>query len=134
VHNTCATYTEVAVKKLLALVAVSAFLVGCASAPPEPQAPDLAGVYSFTTTVQGMPIDGQMRITGEPGAYAGSLYSQFTGELQFTSVTQSGDAVTLTTETPDGPVEINIVLSGETFTGDWSMGMEGGTLNGRKIR
>ncbi len=121
-------------RKLFALFAVGAFLLGCASAEPEPMAPDLAGVYTFSTMVQGMPVDGQMRITGEPGAYDGSLYSQFTGELLFTSVARTGNAITLLTETPDGPVEINIVFEGEAFTGDWAMGPEGGSIRGRKVR
>jgi hypothetical protein len=120
--------------KSLVVLLLAVASVGCASAEPEPAAPPLAGVYSFSTTVQGMPVDGQMRITGEPGDYGGSLYSQFTGELPFTSVTRSGDQVTLLANTPDGPVEIRLVFEGDTFTGDWAMGPEGGTIQGRRVR
>lgn len=121
-------------RNLFALFAAAALVAGCATAEPEPRAPELAGVYTFSTMVQGMPVDGQMRITGEPGAYGGSLYSQFTGELVFTSVTQTGNAVTLLAETPDGPVEIQVVMEGQTFTGDWAMGQQGGSIQGQKVR
>lgn len=111
------------------------FSIGCASTgAPEPEpAADLAGVYTLSTTVQGMALSGRMRITGEPGAYDGAIYTDFTGEIPFSSVTVSGDRATILGETPDGPVELHLVFDGDTFTGSWVMGPEGGSIRGRRV-
>ena len=101
-------------------------LTACASAgdpaesatPATPAELDPVGSYTFSTTVQGMAVDGQLRITGSRGAWGGSLYSDVTGELPLSSVTVDGQQVRLTADTPDGTAYIRMQFSGETFTGD----------------
>lgn len=113
------------------------FLAGCAStATPEPEAPaamDLAGSYTFSTTVQGMGVTGQMRITGAPGAYQGAAYSDVTGEIPLRDITVEGNVATVIGDTPDGPVEIRMVFDGDTFTGSWAMAGDGGAIQGRRV-
>lgn len=118
-------------------------LGACASAPePAPPAPaaleqptevDPVGTYTFSTTVQGMAVDGQMRIGGSRGSWGGSIYSDVTGEMPISRVTVDGQQVVVLADTPDGPVRIRMMFNGESFSGDWVLGADGGTLRGRRI-
>lgn len=124
-------------KQMLVPALAALFLAGCASTgTPEPEAPpvmDLAGSYTFTTTAQGMVVSGQMRITGAPGAYQGSAYSDVTGEIPLRNITVDGNVATVIGDTPDGPVEIRMVFDGDTFTGSWAMAGDGGAIQGRRV-
>ena len=93
---------------------------------------DPVGSYSFTTTVQGTAVDGQLRITGTRGAWGGAFYTPVTGELPVSSVDVDGQVVRLTANTPDGIVHVRMIFSGDTFTGDWSLGAEGGAIRGQR--
>jgi hypothetical protein len=115
-------------------------LAACASAgdpasagPAAPAELDPVGSYSFSTTVQGMAVDGRLRITGSRGAWGGSLYSDVTGELPLSSVSVEGQTLRLTADTPDGTAYIRMQFSGETFTGEWTLGGDGGALSGRRV-
>lgn len=134
-------------KRTLVLIAVSALAAGCASAPADaPMGADPAmeaatvaprldpvGHYTLSTSVQGRAVDGRIRITGARGSWGGSIYTQVTGELPLSSVAVDGQEVRLTANTPDGTVHIRMLVSGDTFTGDWSLGAEGGSLRGRRV-
>lgn len=126
----------------LLILGLSALVAGCATAPRDaPGDPtaaataelDPVGTYALSTTVQGMAVDGQLRITGTRGDWGGSLYSDATGELSISSVRVEGQELHLTSNTPDGIVEIRMVFSGDTFTGDWSLGAEGAAIRGRRL-
>ena len=112
-------------------------LTACATAgtPGEdgPVDVDPVGSYTLTTIIQGTPVRGQMRITGEPGAWAGAVYTGFTGELPIRSVSVDGSRVFITADTPDGPVDVHVTFDGETFTGTWMMGPETGSIEGRRV-
>lgn len=113
------------------------FLAACAStggqAASGPVDIDPVGSFTLNTVIQGTPVDGQMRIRGEPGSYTGAAYTNMTGELTFSSVSVDGNQVFLTAETPDGPVDIQIIFDGDTFTGTWSLGADGGAVSGRRV-
>ena len=136
--------------KTLLLLTAAGLVAGCASAPadaPEPRgaaepatsavtvAPrlDPVGSYTFSTTVQGMGVDGRMRINGSPGSWSGSFYTDVTGELPLSSVEVDGQRLNLTANTPDGTVYVRMVFNGDAFTGDWTLGAEGGSLRGRRV-
>lgn len=128
------------------IVAASAFALAaaCASAPdaaPRDTTPvaaeargevDPVGGYTFTTTVQGRTVDGHLRITGTPGSWAGSFHTPVTGELPLSSVDVYGQEVRITANTPDGMVHVRMMFSGDTYTGDWSLGAEAGAISGRR--
>lgn len=125
-------------KQMLVPALAALFLTACASTgTPEQEAPpaamDLAGSYTFTTTIQGTGVTGQMRITGEPGSYRGSAYSDMTGEIPLRNITLEGNLATIIGDTPDGPVEIRMVFDDDTFTGSWSMAGDGGAIQGRRV-
>lgn len=67
---------------------VAGFALGCASAPdrmtPTSDAAvrdgvDPVGSYSLTTTVDGMAVAGQLRITGTRGAWGGAFHNAVGG-------------------------------------------------------
>ena len=124
------------IRTILAAVSVG-LLAACASAGSQadegPTDVDPVGSYTLTTNIQGTPVNGQMRIRGEPGSYTGAVYTDFTGELTISSITVQGDVVFLTANTPDGPADIRITFDGDTFTGSWTLGAEGGSIQGRRV-
>ena len=106
-----------------------------AESAPEPGPPDPTGTYTLNTYVQDTPVNGRMRITGEAGEYSGAIYTDFTGELPFTSLEVDGSRLLITAATPDGPVDIRITLEDDaTYTGTWSLGAMSGTVQGRRLR
>jgi hypothetical protein len=123
------------VRNILAL-ATFVILAGCAGPTGEPDpapAPEITGTYTLSTTIQGSPVEGRMRITGEPGDYGGYVYTDFTGELPISRVEVDGTAASLTVETPDGPASVRLDFAGDSFTGEWAAGGDGGTIRGRRV-
>lgn len=110
-------------------------LAACASAPADMGPPPLdpVGTYTLTVMIQGSAVNGQMRIRGEPGSYTGAVYTDFTGELPINSVSVDGNRMFISAGTPDGPVDVEITFDGDTFTGTWVLGADGGALQGRKV-
>ena len=121
----------------LATLVTLALSAGCAGSTgesgPEP-APDIAGTYAVTTAVQGSTVEGRIEITGEPGAYEGFVYTDLTGRLAIASVVVDWPVATLVLDSSDGPVEVLLEFSGDTITGEWSTGTDGGTIEGRKVQ
>lgn len=125
--------------KRLWLPAMFVLAAGCGSAPqsPAPSAASMAldpvGSYVLSTNVQGQAVDGRIRIGGSPGAWSGTLYSHVTGELPLSSIRVQGQELHLAADTPDGRLTAHLVFTGDTFTGDWSLGADGGALRGRRV-
>ena len=121
-----------------ALLPILLLLTACAGGSPAPEAEpapaDIRGIYSLSTMIQGSPVDGRMRITGEPGSYTGSVYTDFTGELPITEADVDGSHGRFTLNTPDGAAVLRLVFEDGSFSGDWSLGSESGRITGRKIR
>ena len=89
-------------------------LSACASGPPpEPPAPaviDRSGEYSVTIDAAGQSIDGVLLISGEPGAYTGSIDTPM-GGAALSSVEVEGDTMTLSI------VEVGVTVT-VVFDGD----------------
>lgn len=113
------------------------FLAACASAGGGggEVVPDVdpTGSYTLATTIDGSPVDGQMQIQGEAGAYTGTVYTDYTGELTITSVNVRGAKAFMTADTPDGQVYLEITFDGERFTGTWWMGSDQSAVEGRRV-
>ena len=111
-------------------------MAGCATLQPEgPKELDPTGRYTLTTFIQGSMVSGGMRIRGEPGDYTGSLYTDFTGELELNSISVEGNQLLGTVSTPDGPADLRLTFDedGESFTGSWTLGPESGSVSGSRV-
>jgi hypothetical protein len=126
---------EVDVRAVLALSTL-AILVACAGRTGEPDpAPvlDISGTYTLNTVIQGSTVQGRMEITGEPGAWGGSVYTDFTGQIPIASLDMEGNRATLVLDSTQGPVTVLLTFAGDAYTGEWSSGEDGGTVEGRKV-
>ena len=118
---------------VLSVVLLTACATAGGTGEAGPAAVDPVGSYTLTAIIEGSPVRGQMRITGEPGAYGGAVYTSFTGELPIRSVTVDGNQVFITASTPDGPVDVQVTFDGDTFSGSWMMGPDTGAIEGRRV-
>ena len=105
-----------------------------AMAPAKPAALNPVGQFEFNTEVNGSPMKGNLTVTGAAGTYAGKMSSDITPELPATSVTVEGQTMKVVLDTPNGAATINLVFSGETFTGNWELGGTSGPLTGKRIK
>lgn len=109
------------------------FVTACAGGPPpEPPAPaviDRSGEYSVTIDAAGQSIDGTLLISGEPGAYMGSIDTAM-GGAQLSTVEVDGDVMTFSVA--EVGVSVTVVFDGDSFSGDLSGSMGSGTIIGLK--
>lgn len=105
-----------------------------AMAAPKPAALNPVGLFEFNTEVNGSPMKGNLSVTGSAGSYTGKMSSDITPELPATSVSVEGQTMKVMLETPNGAATINLVFTGETFTGNWELGGTSGPLSGKRIK
>lgn len=115
-----------------------AVLTGCAGSATADHAPtpfDPVGEYAIRTTVQGSDVTGQLHIRGEPGDYGGYVYTDLTGRMDIRRFVLDGMTAELTLDSPDDPVRMHLTFHPEgTVAGRWSLGSDGGRIEGRRIR
>lgn len=99
---------------------------------PTPAAASAAGIYDFTTTVQGATVSGVVTVTMANGRAGGTIATSATPEIPIRSVTVEGQKVTVSAESPDGDAVLEFNMSGQDFTGTWWFGGQTGSLTGRK--
>lgn len=102
------------------------------AAPAPSSAMSAAGVYDFTTVLDGQEINGTATVTGTSGRYGGVVVTPTHPDLPISSVTVQGQTITLVGTTPDGDVVITMQMNGMDFTGNWTLGNEGAPLRGKK--
>ena len=106
-----------------------------ASAPaptPTPAPASAAGVYDFTTSVQGTTVTGVVTVTARDGRTGGTIATSATPEIPVRSATVEGRKVTVTGDSPDGEVVLEFNMSGQDFSGTWWYGGQSGSLTGRR--
>lgn len=91
---------------------------------------DVSGKWSYTAETPQGANTGTIRLKKEGSSYTGSIKSATTNqETDFREVTQDGNNLTLSfdVETPNGklPIDMNITLDGDTFSGTMSVGQFG---------
>jgi hypothetical protein len=130
--------------RLIASIA-AAFLIGagCAAGPqpagePVPAAVpapvfDPVGMFDFTTSVEGQSFAGVIQIRRtEAGSLTATLSTDVTGSIPLPRVTITEQRLTLSGDTPDGQLTVNMDMRGAEFTGNWTMGGLAGSLTGRR--
>ena len=95
---------------------------------------DPVGTYVTNLTVQGNPLSTTTKIEKKAdGTYAGTVTSDAFPPLPVNSVKVEGNKIRVSISTPDGSeAVITMILEGNDFTGDWSMGGDGSRITGKK--
>lgn len=104
------------------------------AAPAKPAALNPVGNFEFNTEVNGSPMKGSLTVTGSAGNLVGKMSSDITPELPATSVTVDGQTMKVVLDTPNGAATINLVFTGDSFTGNWELGGASGPLTGKRIK
>ena len=113
-----------------------------AAAPPAEPAPAVAtvapaalnpvGVFEFTTSVDGNPLNGTIEVTGQPGAYTGVVRTSATPDLPITGVRVEGDEMTVTSSVEGQELVMRLTFAGNNFTGGWTLAGDSGDIEGRR--
>jgi hypothetical protein len=128
------------------LILVGALLVAgaaCASAPASPPAPvapvvtappqvDPVGAFDFSTTVEGSMVNGTVTVARTDTGFGGTVTTTMTEPIPVRSVVVEGQKMTVTADTPDGPVVFLMEFKGDDFTGTWTLGTMSGSHSGKR--
>ena len=107
---------------------------GCASTPDVPPPVDPVGYFEFTTSVEGQPVVGSIEVRESNGRYTGVLATDMTEPVEVVSAVVEDQQLTIISDTPDGPVNMVLLFTGDTFTGSWTYAGMSGTMTGRRVR
>ncbi len=111
--------------------------LGCAggvATPPAPKPLDPVGTYTFVSAFQGQPIDGVIVIEARQQGFGGMITPHVgPPPVPITSVTVAARSITIQGDA-GGELLVLILEVAEdgTYTGTWSLGMDGGTMTGKK--
>ena len=122
-------------KRLLFGLPLALLFAACSGGPPpEPPGPpplDPVGVYDCVVFAEGMEIGVMLTITGEAGAYSGSVETEM-GPGRVSDVAVDGQNMSFVVDTGDMTVFFSVLFDGDTFTGDFDAGGMGGSVSGTK--
>jgi hypothetical protein len=122
----------------LAVTACSQSTGGSAAEPPPPapepevQTLDAIGVYDFSTSVEGQTVTGTFTISGEPGAYTGSMSSSMFGTMPLRDIAVDGMDLSFLVDLPDATVAIFLTFEADSYTGEWDAEGMTGFISGSK--
>lgn len=127
--------------KRILVVALSLLTAACATPAPSTSAPSAGpapsagvnpvGTFNFITSGEGDEIRGTIEIAGSPGAYTGHVRTPH-DDIPISRVMVAGQEMTVTANTPDGPLTLTLIFTGSTFTGGWTVGEAHGPLTGQR--
>ena len=118
----------------LFLAASSGVMTGAAApepTPPPPPALDPVGTYDCLLDVEGMQLSAVMTISGEPGAYSGTVNSEM-GPAPVSDIAIDGNQMTFAVDTQDMAVFFVVTFDGNNFSGQFDAGGMGGYISGTK--
>ncbi|MFN2400213.1 MAG: hypothetical protein ABR543_16485 [Gemmatimonadaceae bacterium] len=132
--------------KRTSLLMACMLVAACAQSPQQVETPspapavtpaavtaiDPVGVYDFTTMVDGQELSATMYITGSPGAYAGRIETPDQPHIELTSVTVSGNTMTVLGQGGENRLISTWVLQGDVLSGTWTFGDLSGEARGKK--
>lgn len=122
---------------MLVLAILAAGVPACAGKPapapaPVPAAVDPVGTFDFTTTIEGAIANGTLTVVKTDTGFGGSVTTTMTDPIPVRTVVVDGQKMTVTADTPNGPVTMILEFNGDEFTGSWSLGDMGGTHSGKR--
>ncbi len=98
---------------------------------------DPRGTWEISTEVMGRSSESTWTISGSKDAWKGFSESTRSGKSDFTSIELAGNALTVVRTTPNGDMEITVIVSGETLSGETTMESPRGSVKieveGRRI-
>jgi len=114
-------------------LAVLATTLACSKGPGVP-APlrSPAGMYDFTTEVEGQAVSGTVEIAGTEGSYSGWIRTSISDPLPIRSVTIAHDTMTVVAQSPDAPVTMIFTFQGNDFVANWEYAGQVGVARGSK--
>jgi hypothetical protein len=90
------------------------------------------GTFEFTTSVNGDMVTGSIEVTGNPGAYGGTIRTSATPDIPVRGVTVNGQQMVVTADTPDGELGLTLNFNGNNFSGGWTLGGGSGEMRGQR--
>ena len=107
----------------------------CASMRSSSGASNLAGQYAYTTTAHGQPVSGTITIARSRAQYTIVMTTGgLTRDITFTDVSITGNHLSATTQAPNGgPIDLHLIVTGNTITGDWAMASQNAELRGTRV-
>jgi len=116
--------------RCLTAILTATLAAACASGPSGPPPFDPVGTYDFTAVLEGQDITGIMTIEPDEGGYTGQLSTPTLPlpPAPITSVEVEKQTVRIEAVGPEGPLYIDLVVSGETLEGIWAMGEGSGSF------
>lgn len=91
---------------------------------------DPVGSFDLSFTDDGKPMTGTMVVQGRPGSFTGHINAEARPEVRISTVTASGQLVTVTADVPNGVLLLRFRMTGDSLHGDWSLRNDGGRLVG----
>jgi len=94
-----------------------------------------AGEYEFTSVDDGQSFTADLKIEGEPGKYRGTIRRRDRDiSFSFTDVGVSGDKMIIVADVRSSVFVLRFYFTGDTFTGNWSLGSDGSELKGKRLK
>ena len=104
-----------------------------ATVTPTSAVVDPVGNYEFSTVVDGQTVTGTMHVEGTPGAYKGRIITSVFPEIPIIGASVETNILNLRASMPDGELAIRVVMEGNNFKGNWSLGGGSGEISGKKL-
>jgi len=92
---------------------------------------DPVGVFDFSTEVDGQPVTGVLSISGSPTASAATMSSDI-GNIGVRNIAVDGMRLSFVGDHPEATVSIELVFSGDSFSGEWDAGDSFGYVSGSR--
>ena len=96
---------------------------------------DPVGEYQFTSSDDGQSFTADLIVEGEPGNYQGIVSRKDRNiEIAFKDVGVNGDKMIIVADVRNSVFVLRLYFSGESFTGNWSLGNDGNELKGKRLK
>lgn len=110
---------------------------GASTAVAQTEDVDPVGTYEFSTYANNQPVSGTMKISkNSEGKLVAVLDAPSAGIPVLTSSSVTVEGKDITVRIPygqEGDIWIEVTLEGDDLTGQWSLGMDGGDITGKRV-